>query len=134
MVEGFGDVARVRCYRPIFCRLLPLAIGFWLCGLLLLTSGAADSTPASSELETCDKPEALFPDSGIPERAAWESADKRASIVLKLERLQRLMERFPSTLWAKRAGLLSGVLSIERNPGVAIQFLRASTARFSCLG
>src|SRR5262249_39558018 len=43
------------------------------------------------------------------------------------------MERFPATLWAKRAGLLSGVLLIERNPAVAIQFLRASQRDFAAL-
>jgi soluble lytic murein transglycosylase len=43
------------------------------------------------------------------------------------------MERFPATLLAKRAGLLSGVLLLERNPAVAIQFLRTSQRDFPVL-
>ena len=116
-----------------FCRLLPLAIGFWLCGLLLLTSGAADSTPASSELETCDQPEPCFQTAAFPKERLGKALTREQVLTLKLERLQRLMERFPSTLWAKRAGLLSGVLSIERNPGAAIQFLRGAQRDFPVL-
>jgi soluble lytic murein transglycosylase len=52
---------------------------------------------------------------------------------LKLERLHRVMERFPASLWAKRAGLLSGVLSIERNPAGALTYLRAAQQDFPVL-
>jgi soluble lytic murein transglycosylase len=54
-------------------------------------------------------------------------------LTLKVERLQRLIERFPDSLWAKRAGLLSGVLSVERNPAAAITFLRGSQHDFPVL-
>jgi soluble lytic murein transglycosylase len=54
-------------------------------------------------------------------------------LALKFERLQRLMERFPDTLWSKRAGLLSGVLSIDRNPAAAIPFLRNAQRDFVVL-
>ena len=52
---------------------------------------------------------------------------------LKLERLRRVMEQFPASLWAKRAGLLSGVLLVERNPAAAIQYLRAAQRDFPVL-
>ena len=43
------------------------------------------------------------------------------------------MERQPASLWAKRAGLLSGVLLAERDPAVAIRFLRAAQRDFPVL-
>ncbi|BCA54730.1 putative Soluble lytic murein transglycosylase [Nitrospira sp. KM1] len=52
---------------------------------------------------------------------------------LQLERLRLLMEKFPSTTWAKRGGLLSGVLLIQRNPPVAIQYLRGAQRDFPVL-
>src|SRR6185437_13814138 len=47
-------------------------------------------------------------------------------MALKLERLRKIMEGFPATLWAKRAGLLSGVILIDRNPAGALPYLRAA--------
>jgi soluble lytic murein transglycosylase len=58
---------------------------------------------------------------------------KEQVLTLKLERLQRLMDRFPDTPWSKRAGLLSGVLLIDRNPAAAIPFLRNAQRDFPVL-
>src|ERR1051326_2076996 len=58
---------------------------------------------------------------------------RRQKNAFRPSRLQRMMERFPATLWARRAGLLSGVLLLERNPAVAIQFLRTSQRDFPVL-
>ena len=54
-------------------------------------------------------------------------------VALKLERLRRVMEQFPASLWAKRAGLLTGVSLIERNPAAALQYLRAAQRDFPVL-
>lgn len=120
--------------QPFF-RLLPLAIGFSLCGILLLPGGAAGSaaTPALSEQETCDQLDLCFQTAAFPKERLGKALTKEQVLTLKLERLQHLMERFPSTIWAKRAGLLSGVLLIERNPPAAIQFLRGAQRDFPVL-
>jgi peptidoglycan lytic transglycosylase len=120
--------------QPSF-RLLLLAMGFWLSAMVLVTSGAANSaaTSALTEQETCDQPEICFQSAAFPKERLGKALTKDQVLTLKLERLQRLMEQFPSTLWAKRAGLLSGVLLIERNPPAAVQFLRGAQRDFPVL-
>ena len=59
--------------------------------------------------------------------------NKEQVLTLKLERLQQLADRFSGTLWGKRAGLLSGVLLIERDPASAMQFLRGAQRDFPVL-
>ena len=114
---------------------LPHAIGFSLWGILLFSSGPAGSaaTMASSEQESCEQPELCFQTAAFPKERLGKALTKEQVLTLKLERLQRLTERFPSTIWAKRAGLLSGVLQIERNPAAAIQFLRGAQRDFPVL-
>ena len=111
------------------------AIGVSLCGILLLVSGAVGSaaTPALSEQETCDQLELCFQTAAFPKERLGKALTKEQVLTLKLERLQLLMERFPSTIWAKRAGLLSGVLLMARNPPAAIQFLRGAQRDFPVL-
>ena len=120
--------------QPTFRHLLPV-IGIWLCGALLLLAGAIGSSSVSalSESETCDTPELCFQAAALPKERLGKALTKEQVLSLKLERLQRLMERFPSTIWAKRAGLLSGVLLTERNPAVAIEFLRIAQRDFPVL-
>jgi peptidoglycan lytic transglycosylase len=110
----------------------PLAVGFWLCGLFLLTTAGSAATPGSSE-DACDRPELCFQSAAFPKERLGKALTKEQVLTLKLERLQRLTERFPSSIWAKRAGLLSGVLLIERNPPSAIQFLRGAQRDFPVL-
>jgi soluble lytic murein transglycosylase len=43
------------------------------------------------------------------------------------------MDDFPATLWAKRAGLLTGVILIDRNPAAALPYLRAAQRDFLAL-
>lgn len=112
-------------------RWLPLTVGLWLCGLLLLAAAFA-GTPGSGE-DTCDQPELCFQAAAFPKERLGKILTKEQVLTLKLERLQRLTERFPSSIWAKRAGLLSGVLQIERNPPSAVQFLRGAQRDFPVL-
>ena len=79
------------------------------------------------------RPEDCFQAAALPKERLGTALNKEQVLSLKLSRLQRLMERFPATLWAKRAGLLSGVLLLERNPAMAIQFLRTSQRDFPVL-
>ncbi len=87
----------------------------------------------SSDSDVCERAEDCFQAAALPKERLGKTLNKEQVLLLKLDRLQRLMERFPATVWAKRAGLLSGVLFLERNPAVAIQFLRAAQQDFPIL-
>lgn len=97
------------------------------------TYGDVQTSSPTSESELCETAESCFQAGAMPKERLGNVLAKEQVFSLKLERLQRLMERFPSTLWAKRAGLLSGVLLVDRNPGVSIQFLRGAQRDFSVL-
>ncbi len=84
------------------------------------------SPPLPSVPDTCETVEACFQAAALPKERLGTSLNKEQVLPLKLERLQRLREQFPATVWAARAGLLSGVLLLERDPAVAMQFLRAA--------
>ena len=107
---------------------------FW--GYLLLSDQAlaGPSAPSmSNDSGMCERAEDCFQAAAMPKERLGKAFNKEQVLLLKLDRLQRVVERFPSTLWAKRAGLLSGVLLLERNPAVAIQFLRAAQRDFPAL-
>jgi soluble lytic murein transglycosylase len=103
------------------------------CSLLLFLCGVAGPTALSGESDVCDQPEPCFQAAALPRERLGKALTKEQVLALKLDRLQRLIERYPDTIWAKRAGLLSGVLSIERNPGAAISFLRGAQRDFTVL-
>jgi soluble lytic murein transglycosylase len=114
--------------------LLAACIGF--CGFALF-SGQASAGPSSPSMSgdsgLCEREEDCFQAAAMPKERVGKALNKEQVLLLKLDRLQRVMERFPATVWAKRAGLLSGVLLLERNPAVAIQFLRAAQRDFPIL-
>ena len=47
-------------------------------------------------------------------------------MALKIDQLRSVMDLYPSTIWAKRAGVVLGVLLIERAPADAVNLLRAA--------
>src|SRR5215210_6222633 len=107
-----------------------------LCGFTLLSdqSSAGLSSPSIlNDSDACEQAEECFQTAALPKERLGKTVNKEQILLLKLSRLQRLMERFPATLWAKRAGLLSGALLLEQNPAVAIQFLRTSQRDFPLL-
>lgn len=81
----------------------------------------------------CDSAEACFLAAAQPKERLGNQLTKDQISALKLERLRLVMERFPGSLWAKRAGLLSGVLLIDRNPAAAMAFFRAAQRDFPVL-
>ena len=113
--------------------MLPTVMRLCVCSLLLLLGGVAGSAVLPSEVEICDQPEPCFQAAVLPKERLGKALAKEQVLALKLERLRSLSERFPDTLWAKRAGLLSGVLSIEPNPAAAIPFLRGAQRDFPVL-
>ena len=117
-------------------RNLLFAASIGLCGCALLSdlAFAGPSSPSmSSDNGLCESAEDCFQAAAMPKERLGKAFNKEQVLMLKLDRLQRVMERFPATVWAKRAGLLSGVLLLERNPAVAIQFLRTAQRDFPVL-
>ena len=120
-------------YLPSMRILLSLAlIAAWGMGLPLDQQLRA-SASLQEDTDTCDAVDQCFRAAALPKERLGKVLTKEQVLLLKLDRLKRIMERFPATLWAKRAGLLSGVLLVERNPAVAIQFLRGAQRDFSAL-
>lgn len=116
-------------------RILLLTISISLYAATLYPAEAAEDLSASavSEGETCDVPDVCFQSAALPKERLGKALTKDQVFSLKIERLQQLMDRFPSTVWAKRAGLLSGVLLMERNPADAIEFFRKAQQDFPVL-
>jgi soluble lytic murein transglycosylase len=71
----------------------------------------------------CESAEACF-------HAALITSDFTASpqdqFQRKLERLRTVQEQHPGSLWGKRAGLLTGILLIERDPAEAFRFFKVA--------
>ncbi|MDZ4856539.1 MAG: transglycosylase SLT domain-containing protein [Nitrospirota bacterium] len=101
---------------------------------------SSDQAPAgvslsstSSDSSLCERGEDCFQSAALPKERLGKALNKEQVLLLKLDRLQRVMERFPATVWAERAGLLSGVLLLERSPVAAIEFLRTAQQDFPVL-
>jgi soluble lytic murein transglycosylase len=99
---------------------------------LLLASFAGQPLPpeevgpqwSCESAEECFKSAAAIRDNrGLAER-------RNQVFAFKVERLRSVMERYPASLWAKRAGLLLGVMFIEREPAEAIRYLRSAQRDF----
>ncbi|TKB67699.1 MAG: tetratricopeptide repeat protein [Nitrospira sp.] len=125
------DSLHQRAMRNVF-----LATSIGLCGVALSFDQvfAEYSSPSmSSGSDVCEKAEDCFQAAALPKERLGKTLNKDQVLLLKLGRLQRLIERFPATVWAKRAGLLSGVLFLDRDPAVALQFLRTAQRDFPIL-
>ena len=81
--------------------MLPTVIRRSLCSLLLLVGSVGGSTALSTEPDICDQPEPCFQAAALPKERLGKVWSKEQLLTLKLERLQRLIERFPDTIWAK---------------------------------
>ena len=108
-------------------------------GLVAGTALALNSTNLASETEPfgCDEAEGCFRTALAGQkngtRPALNGANGQSRVDAQLARLHVLMEKHPGSLWAKRAGLVTGVLLRERDPGRAIQFLRSARRDFPLL-
>ena len=83
--------------------------------------------------ESCASPEDCFLAAVWPRERLGNALTKDQVVALKLERLRKVMEGFPASLWAKRAGLLSGVILTDRNAAAALPYLRAAQQDFPIL-
>ncbi|MEX5217290.1 MAG: transglycosylase SLT domain-containing protein [Nitrospira sp.] len=108
----------------VLCALLGLTC-------LLLPSVSGQSPPQQLGPQwSCDSAEECF-------RSVAAIRDNRATVerrdevlATKIERLRAIMERYPASLWAKRAGLLLGILLTDREPAEAIRYLRSAQRDF----
>lgn len=91
------------------------------------------AVPDQQNGENCASAGDCFTAAAWPKERLGNVLTRDQVVALKLERLRKVMEQFPASLWAKRAGLLSGVILIERNPAAAIQHLRAAQRDFPVL-
>jgi soluble lytic murein transglycosylase len=110
-------------------------------GLALVLGGFLSSEGYTAQVETseqsaangCMTAEDCFAAAAWPKERLGHALAKDQVVALKLERLRKVTEGFPATLWAKRAGLLSGVILIERSPAGALPYLRAAQRDFPVL-
>ncbi|OQW32978.1 MAG: hypothetical protein A4E19_06415 [Nitrospira sp. SG-bin1] len=102
--------------------------------LVLMLGGfcSRDGHAAQAEMSepsttiSCTTAEDCFAAAVWPKERLGHALTKDQVVAIKLERLRKVTEEFPSTVWAKRAGLLSGVLLIDRTPAGALPYLRAA--------
>lgn len=87
--------------------------------------GSQVSNEDASAAGSCESAEECFLAAAQPKERLGNQLTKDQVSALRLERLRLVTERFPGSVWAKRAGVLSGVLLIESNPSAAIPFLQA---------
>lgn len=85
------------------------------------------------QVETCGSPEECFAAAVWPKERLGNTLTKDQVLALKLERLRRVMEQFPDSVWAKRAGLLSGVMLVDKHPASALPYLRKAQQEFPIL-
>jgi soluble lytic murein transglycosylase len=98
---------------------------------LLLASFASQPGPEEQGPQwSCESAEDCFKSvaSVRDNRGPIERRDQ--VFVFKVERLRAIMERYPASTWAKRAGLLLGVMLIERDPAEAIRYLKGAQRDF----
>src|SRR5690349_16217204 len=92
-------------------------------GLTLVLGGVLSHDGYAAQVEIselsgangCTTAEDCFVAAAWPKERVGHALTKDQVVALKLERLRKVMEGYPATLWAKRAGLLSGVSLIDRN-------------------
>jgi soluble lytic murein transglycosylase len=108
---------------------------FCLCAgsAVLAYAAQVPAVGPSVSSDVCRSPEACFAEAAWPKERLGNVLTKDQVVALKLERLRRIMELYPASLWAKRAGLLSGVMLLERNPAAAMQYLRTAQQDFPVL-
>ncbi|MBH0202159.1 MAG: transglycosylase SLT domain-containing protein [Nitrospira sp.] len=110
------------------------SLAFLIGGVLLCNGYAAQVEFSEQSIATvCTTAEECFVAAAWPKERLGQALTKDQVLALKLERLRKVTEGFPGTQWAKRAGLLSGVLSIDRNPAAALPYLRAAQRDFLVL-
>lgn len=126
--------------RPIVSPQLQLRSPLFACVLLVAvallhgSSFAADQDAVSARSDsTCESGEDCFRAALVQKGPLDKTTAHEDRLRSKVERLRLVMEQHPGSLWAKRAGLVMGVLLAEREPADAVRFLRAAQRDFPFL-
>lgn len=106
---------------------IALAAGFLL-SCLLPTATAEPPSVFPAGLPSCGSAEECFRSAVTINDRSGSPIQRDQAVAMKIDQLRRVLELYPATVWAKRAGLLLGVLSIERDPAGALKLLRAAQA------
>jgi len=103
------------------------------CAFFYDAPAAQVSDSEKPQANGCGSAEECFTAAAWPKERFGHALTKDQVAMLTLERLRRVMEQFPASLWAKRAGLLSGVMLIQRDPAGALTHLRSAHQDFPVL-
>lgn len=119
---------------------LQLRFSLFACVLLVAvallhgSSFAADQDTVSARSDSaCESAEDCFRAVLVQKGPLDKTTTHEDRLRSKVERLRLVMEQYPGSLWAKRAGLVMGVLLAEREPADAVRFLRAAQRDFPFL-
>ena len=107
--------------RTIFAALTAWFLLSWLLIATAELPRALPSTPAP-----CVSAEDCFRSAVAMNERSGAPAQRDQTMLLKIEQLRAVMDLYPSTIWAKRAGVVLGVLLIDREPAEAVKLLRAA--------
>ncbi|HVG02969.1 MAG TPA: hypothetical protein VM842_08760, partial [Nitrospira sp.] len=91
-----------------------LTAGFLVVCVLMATAESPRSLPVSST--PCISAEDCFRSAVAINERSGSLAQREQAIVLKTDQLRSVMDLYPSTIWAKRAGVVLGVLLTDRAP------------------
>lgn len=75
----------------------------------------------------CDAAESCFAAAILADPGGNGTVERR------MARLREIQQRYPGSIWARRAGLLLGMLSVEQDPAEAVRFLRTAQRDFPIL-
>jgi len=113
-----------------------VGIGVMLLGVVVPSHDAHAAQVVALEQtnhENCASSEDCFLAAVWPRERLGNALTKDQVVALKLERLRKVMDGASGSIWAKRAGLLSGVILTDRNPAAALSYLRAAQQDFPVL-
>ncbi len=103
------------------------ALAVWLLlSSVFLTATAESPRPLPVAPSLCVSAEDCFRSALAINERVGSPAHRDHVMLLKIDQLRSVTELFPSTPWAKRAGVVLGVLMIEREPVEAVKLLRAA--------
>ena len=92
---------------------------------LFLTATAESPRPLPVAPAPCVSAEDCFRSAVALNERSGSPVQRDQTMMLKIDQLRSVMDLYPSTIWAKRAGVVLGVLLIERDPVEAAKRLQA---------
>jgi soluble lytic murein transglycosylase len=108
-----------------------LTAGLLVICVLLATAESPRSLPPTST--PCISAEDCFRSALAINERSGSPVQREQAMLLKTDQLRSVMDLYPSTIWAKRAGVVLGVLLMERTPADAVTLLRAAQSDFPIL-